>query len=83
MSRGSKADEHGAGLGLGKLLCHDGDGRGRRYLAQVKAANSVGNREKIAVGTSLLARSRDKETHGVFIVGANLAEIACLTELCV
>ena len=76
-----QADEHGSGLGLGELFGHYRDGRGRGDFAEIHAAYAVGNRKQIAVGTGLVARRRDKRSHRVFIVGSNLAEIACLTEL--
>jgi len=45
------------------------------------AAHPVGDREQVAVGPGLLPRSGNERSHRVFIVGANLAEIACLAEL--
>jgi hypothetical protein len=76
-----KADEHGAGLRFGEFFGEYRDGGGRGYLAQVKAAYSVGYSEEIAVGAGLVARGGDKRSHSVFIISANFSEVACLTEL--
>ncbi len=56
-------------------------GGGRGNFAQVHAAHAIRNREKVAVRAGLVARGGNKRPHRVFIVGANLAEIACLAEL--
>ena len=76
-----QADEHGSRLRLGKLLGHHGDGRGRGHLAQIHAADTIRNHKEKAVGARLLARGGNKGTHGVFIVGSDFAEVACLAEL--
>ena len=76
-----QADEHGAGLRLGELLGQHRDRGGRGHFAQVHAAHSVGNHKQIAVRAGLLARGGDKRAHGIFVVGANFAEVACLAEL--
>ncbi len=76
-----QADEHGARLRLGKFLGDHRDGGGRGDFAEIEPADSVGNDKKKAVGARLLARCRDKGPHGVFIIGADFAEVACLAEL--
>ena len=76
-----KTDEHGAGLRFAELFGEHGDRRCRGHFAQIHAADSVGNHKKITVRTRLLARCRDKRPHGVLIIGADFAKVACLAEL--
>jgi len=76
-----QAGEHGAILRLAESLDQRGDGRGRGHFAQIHAADSIGDGKQIAVRPGLLARGRDERPHRVFIVGADFAEIRCLTEL--
>ena len=76
-----KADEHGAGLRLGEFFGEHRDGGCRSDFAQIHAADAVGNRKEKPVRARLLARCRDKRSHGVLIIGADFAEVACLAEL--
>jgi hypothetical protein len=76
-----QADQHGSFRGLGELVGHDRDGFCRGNLTEVQAAHPIGDRKQVSVGTDLVARSGDKRSHRVFVVGSNLAEIACLTKL--
>ena len=78
---GEQADEHGAGLSFGEFVGDDGDGSGRGDFSEVEAAYAVCHDEEVSVGAGLLARGRDEGAHGIFIIGTNFSEIACLTEL--
>jgi hypothetical protein len=76
-----QADEHGAALGLLKAIDKDLNGFVGGDFAEIGAADSVGDCEEVAVGTSVLARGGNEEARGVFIVGSNFAWIGCLAEL--
>ena len=67
-------------LRLLKFLHQNGNCGGGGDLAQVHAAHAIGDHKEISVGARLVARSRDERSHGVFVVRAYFAGIACLAK---